>query len=356
MDIVAALKFYRLSVVDDPAMFFILHLLYKDGIVEQEKLKEFVELQGHSFKVKIREMYQASLVRAQGRSALTLTHFGREILARFGADNNVAPFLIDEIVPPRSAQKLKTLVTWAFNLEPEDASARTTSLRNLKVFVAYDNGMSDATRRSIVYWCLSPPEASRAHAAFTNAIRNPDVALFYLSGHGTSEKISNPLLALDGFEDASHLYRRCSLLFFDACKPDVKPEKQPQEDALAGATFRIWNYLEGEASDVEIELTAGADASGFNQDIWGLLWKKIFPLASRTSLTSAWKSRLGDDLSKVKDEHGLYDVVKKAVQMKKQMRQSTSGYHFARYSSPSFKGVGQDSHEDIAPWWEEAQE
>jgi uncharacterized tellurite resistance protein B-like protein len=56
MDIVAALKFYRLSVVEDPAKFLILHVLYKDGTTEQEELEEFAELGKHLFKSAIREM------------------------------------------------------------------------------------------------------------------------------------------------------------------------------------------------------------------------------------------------------------------------------------------------------------
>jgi hypothetical protein len=235
--------------------------------------------------------------------------------------------LIDEIATPRSAQNLKTVVKWAFQLEPEDASVRTASLRNLKTFVAHNKTISEAARRSIVYWCLSPPEASRTHTALINATRNSDLAVLYFSGHGSLEETGNSTLVLDGFKEASHLYNHCSLLVLDACRLGMKPQKRPQKDALTGTSFLIWNYLEGEAPDLEIELAAGDDASEFNHAMWRWLWKEISSIVSIMGREGKGKSSLAYNISQLKDERGLYDAVKKTVQIKTQRRKAGFGYY-----------------------------
>jgi hypothetical protein len=354
MDIVGALNFYRTSVVDDQAKFEILHFLYMDGFAEEEKLEALTGLDKRTFKAAVREMYQANLVKPKGTKGLELTSFAEATLTRMGADKTVAALLIDDVVAASSAKRFHALANWTLNFEPDRARTATQSLRNLKTYLIYKKELSERQRHNLLFTCLSPAHESRTQVALKAAWTDFEFGFVtYFAGHGASHDKSVLRLVVDEHKHWVGWSDKIDMVIVDTCK-SVTGNRSVARDVIPGISFRIFNYLKGDAPDYVVE-SAISKVPSSNSPLWDAIWVYLEPIIHTHGAGGYGKTALANDVRyTVRNSRDLCQAVVDTVNIKTGRHQGGQKRHVpGGYMVLEAPGRKADEQLEIRSWMEE---
>lgn len=271
MDTVKALNSYRKSITGDESAFEVLCLLYRTASATEQDLRSWTGIKKPTLKAKLRELYQADLLKAGSGESFFLTPLAETVLSELEVDRLVISVLVNEITSKAEADRFSHFTDWVWRTEPERRKSTVHHLRNLRKFLDTQEFGSD-DRTYLLWLCAVQPD-SRVRLILKNELTSVNAALI--------DDSRNHLWAdaVQSANQAAALLDQMDTVLAHACT-DAIPQQSLTDKLMNVLTFRYINYAFSPERDHVLE-TYHSQFSSAGRDSLQATMSAKFPFLER---------------------------------------------------------------------------